>query len=105
MDRLGEEPADAVERTLLQAVERVGPSLLPLEQACVDELLEMVADGRLFHTEDGLEVADADGVLAGLEQAVEDLQAVPVGERLEEPLEPGGVVRGQRRDRDRRSTR
>ena len=55
----------------------------------------MVADRGLLEREQVFEVADADRLAAGLEQAVEDLDAVAVGERLEHPLELAGLVLGQ----------
>jgi len=100
-DRLREKVAYAGQRTFLQAVVRVRSPLLPVEEACVDELPEMVAHSRLLHAEDGLEVANADGFVTGPQQAVEDLEAMTIGERLEEALELGRLVRGQRGSRDR----
>ena len=55
----------------------------------------MVADRRLLEREQVLEVAHADGLAAGLEQAVEDLHAVAVGERLEHALELARLVLGE----------
>lgn len=49
----------------------------------------MVGGGRLLQAERRLEVADADLALAGPHEAVEDLDAVPVGESLEGALEIG----------------
>ena len=56
----------------------------------------MVADRGLLEAEQVLEVADADGLAVGGEQAVEDLHAVAVGERLEDPLELARLVVGER---------
>ena len=52
----------------------------------------MVAGRGLFEPEHVLEVADADRFAAGSEQAVEDLDPVAVGERLEHTLEFVGLV-------------
>jgi hypothetical protein len=57
----------------------------------------VVADRRLLEAEQVLEVADADRLAAGAQQAVEDPDAVPVRERLEHALELGRLVVGQLR--------
>ena len=53
----------------------------------VEQLLEVVADGRLLEVEHRLEVADAHGLAARPQQPVEDPHAMAVGERLEHALE------------------
>src|SRR5918994_7760017 len=85
--RLCEKTADAFERARPQAVVRVRPPLLAFEQAGLHELLQMVTDRRLLDAVQRLEIADAHRLSVGLDQAVEDLQPVSVGERLEELLE------------------
>ena len=69
--------------------------LLALHDAGVEQLLDVVADRGLLEAEEVLEVADANGLAAGGEQAVEDLHAVAVGERLEDPLELARLVLGE----------
>src|SRR5919201_1699434 len=81
--RLGKERTHAFERSGLEAVVRECPTLLAVEQPSLDELLQVVAHRRLRDTEQGLDLAHTDRLPARLQQAVEDLQPMPVGERLE----------------------
>ena len=60
------------------------PALLAVQQPGGDELLEVVADGRLAEPERPGELAHADRVGTG-GQEVEDLDAVGVGQGLEQP--------------------
>ncbi len=101
--RLGEETADPLERAGLEAVVRERSPLLAFEQPRLDELLQVMAHGRLADSEERLELADAHGLAVGLQEAVEDLQPMAVAKRLEQTLELGGVLLGKGRTCDRRA--
>ena len=90
-----------LERARGEAEVGVGAALLALDDAGVQQLLEVIADGGLLEIEHRLEVAHADRVAVRREQAVEDLHAVAVGERLEDGLELLGLGIGERRLRER----
>ena len=51
----------------------------------------MIAHRRLCEAERRHELTYADGVLAGAREQVQDLHAMPVAERAEQPLELGCV--------------
>ena len=94
---LAQQRADALERPGRDREVGERPALLALDDARLEQLLEVVADRRLLERKQVFEVADAHGLAPGLEQAVEDLDAVAVGERLEHALELAGLVLGQAR--------
>ena len=77
--RRGEQLADACERAGRDAEVGELPAPLARDDPGVEQLLEVVAGRGLLEPEQLLEVADADGLAAGGEQAVEDLHAVAVG--------------------------
>src|SRR4051812_18968205 len=85
--RRGDDIAEVVEGTGGESVVREVPAPLPLEQPRVVEQLEVVRHGGLLEAEWLGEVADADRVAAGAREDVQDLDPVPVGERLEERLQ------------------
>jgi len=68
-------------------------------------LLQVVGNGGLLEAERVLEVADADRLPVGLGEHVHDLQPMPVSERLEEPLQLGGILIGELRAHQRRAAR
>src|SRR4051812_19369842 len=78
---------EVVERAGRKSVVREAPAPLALEQPGIVEQLEVVRDGGLLEPERLGEVAHADRLAAGPRKDVEDLDAVAVGERLEERLE------------------
>jgi thioredoxin reductase len=83
---------------------REGAALLALDDPGVEQLLEVVADRGLLERQQVLEVAHADCLAAGLEEPVEDLHAMAVGERLEDAFELGRLVVAQARLGERRAT-
>jgi hypothetical protein len=101
--RLDQKATDALERARLQSVVRIRAALLALEQPRIHQLLEVVAHRRLLDPEQRLELADADRLPIRLQEAVENLEPVPIRERLEEPLELGCLLRRQSRPGDRRA--
>jgi hypothetical protein len=76
-------------------------ALLTLDDAGVEQLLEVVADRRLLERQQVFEVAHADRVPAGGQEAVEDLHAVAVGERLEHALKFEHLLLAQARSSER----
>src|SRR3954451_12616953 len=78
---------EVVERAGRKSVVGEAPAPLALEQPGIVEQLEVVRDGGLLEPGRLGEVAHADRLAAGPRKDVEDLDAVAVGERLEERLE------------------
>src|SRR6478735_8779821 len=79
-----DDSAESVERAVGEAEVREAAALLALEEPGIGEQLEVVGDRRLLEAERLGEVADADRLAPCLREHVEDLDAVAVGERLEE---------------------
>ena len=100
---VAEQRADVLEGAVRDRPVGERSALLALDDAGVEQLLEVVADRRLLELEQLLEVADADRLAAGWTQPVEDLHAVAVGERLEHPLELARLVVGHARLGERRA--
>src|SRR4051812_35293664 len=95
--------AEPVECAVGQA--KVGEAAAPLtlEQPRLGEQLEVVGHGGLLQAERLGEVADADRLATRPREHVEDLDAVAVGERLEERLELDRLRIREGRPRDRRA--
>ena len=66
-----------------------GPAGLALDKARLDQDLQVMADGSLGEIEEGLELADADGLTIGPQEHVHDPQAMAIGERLDHRLQLG----------------
>jgi hypothetical protein len=100
---LSKKIAHPLERAGVQAVVRVRAALLAREESGVDELLQVVAHRRLLDPEKRLELTHTDGLAVSSKEAVEDLEAMAVGQRLEQTLELGRFGRRKRRAGDRRT--
>src|SRR5919198_3230144 len=94
---LFEEACDPIESAGLQAIEGEGSALLPLQDPGLNELLQVVAHGRLRDPERRLELTHADCV-PRLQEDVEDAKPMAVAQRLEQPLELDCLVGGKRRN-------
>ena len=53
----------------------------------LDQLLEVMADRALGEAQQRLDLTHADGLTVGPQEQVDDLQPVPIGERLEHGLQ------------------
>lgn len=66
-----------------------------VQQAGIDQFLQVVGDGRLANSHPGREVTDCDRDAAACGDLGEDAQAGGVGESGEQPGVPGRFIRGQ----------
>ena len=64
-----------------------GAAAFALDQARLDQDLQVVADGPLREIEEGLELADADSLAIGPQEHVHDPQPVAICERLDHRLQ------------------
>src|SRR5215207_2212750 len=101
--RLLEQRSHTLQRAGTQAEVGVRAALLTVDDSRVEELLEVVADRRLLELEQRFEITDADRLAARGHEAVEDLDAVTVRQRLEDLLQLRRVLLGQRRLSKRRT--
>jgi hypothetical protein len=92
----------AVEGVVVQGVVGPGATLLTLQQAGIQQLLEVVADRRLAQAQGAGELAHTDRVGAGRQQ-VDDPDPVGVSQGLEQPGGGLSLVVRQARRAERRA--
>src|SRR4051812_42423614 len=85
-----EDPAHCVKGARSECEVAAGAARLAFDQADLEQDLQVVADGALGQTEEGLELTDADGLAVGPQEHVDDAQAVAVGQRLQHRLQLRG---------------
>ena len=78
---------DCFERTRDKAEVAVCPAGLSLDDAGIDQLLQMVADCALGVTKSRLDLADADGFSVGGQEHVDYPQPMPIGKRFQDRLQ------------------